>query len=107
MDDEEVDIATVRNLAASSWIPPYLQVETSRLSPSPVILGGLTSPSAPDIIEDSGSNQLRASPVLGRSKTLANLRHKSGAISDPDLSGLDNEQLAQIRRWILGIAVGK
>lgn len=113
MDDEEVDIGTVRNLEASSWIPPRLQVESALLLKPP--FRGLASPSAPNITEDPHSSQpedLHSSQsqngaTLTRIKTLPHLRHKSGALSDPDLPTVNVGNLAKIRRWILGVAVGK
>lgn len=104
MDTEEVDIGTVRNLEASSWIPHHLQIDPFVASKTPQSLGGLTTPSAPHIIQDSLSNQSQR--ALTRVKTPPQLRQKS-ATSDIDLVVLDVDNLTKIRRWIVGVAVGK
>ena len=106
MDSEEVDIGTVRNLEASSWTSPHFQVDHPVVSMSPRRPGGLTSPSAPDIIEDSLSNQLQnTTAALPRVKTLPQLRQNSAATADPPALDVDN--ITKMRRWMLGVAVGK
>ena|SRR5882724_3308640 len=104
MDSEEVDIGTIRSLEAISLVPSHLRVDTSFFPKSSV--RGLSSPSAPDIVEDF-SKILPSTFSPSRVKMLPYIRHKSGANSDPELPPLGIENIPMVRRWILCLAIGK
>ena len=104
MDSEEVDIGTIRSLEAISLDPSHPRVDTS-FSPKSS-LRGLSSPSAPDIVEDYSKVPSTAF-TPSHLKTLPYIRHTSGANSDPELPALGVEKIPRVRRWILCLAVGK
>ncbi|KAF8577586.1 DUF1630-domain-containing protein [Ramaria rubella] len=95
MDNDEVDIGMVRNLEASSWIPPHLELDSTAF-PADSPLRGFASPSTPDITKDTFPNPIRRNSTLNRVKTLPQLRQ-----TEPGLPALDIDKIKQIRRWIL------